>query len=120
MSNYSPRSLAYLGDAVFELWVRQHALGKIQNAEVWHKYVTDRVNGEFQCQLLDSIEATLSEAEKDIVREGRNAPISVSRRHNQQVYRKASGFENLIGHWHLNNPERLQEVLNQLLPLLDA
>ena len=120
MSDYSPRSLAYLGDAVLELWVRDYAIRHRQKAEGWHKFATSKVNAEFQCTLLDHIEHSLSEDEKEIIRQGRNAPISVGRRHNQQIYRKASGFETLIGHLHLSDPARLSELLTMLRPFLEA
>ena len=105
---------------MFELWVRDHAIRKIQNAELWHKYVTARVNGEFQCTLLDALDAHLTDEEKDLVRQGRNAPISVGRRNNPHVHRRASGFETLIGHLHLRDPQRLAALLAVLHPLLDT
>ena len=71
---YSPLTLAYLGDCVYELYVRSHLLQK-GNApiNVLHKRATKFVKASAQAEFFCKIEDKLTEKEKDIYRRGRNA-----------------------------------------------
>ena len=111
MTEMHIRNYAYLGDAVWELWVREHTILKTQNAKDLHKMTTDRVKAGFQAELLHDIESQLTEEEQEISRRGRNLPVPIARRSNQAEYRQATAFETLIGYWHTNNKDRLQEIL---------
>jgi len=113
-----PRALAYLGDTVFELFVREIAIAQASQTAQLHKFVTDRVNAQFQVQLLEQIEASLTEAETEIVRRGRNVAVSTGRRSQQALHRQATGFEALIGYLYLTDSKRLHDVLDQLKILL--
>ena len=55
------RNYAYIGDAVWELYVREHTIIKTQNSKDLHKMTTDRVKASFQAGLLQTIEAELNE-----------------------------------------------------------
>ena len=114
-----PRALAYVGDAVYELHVRELALAQgIQVAGDLHKFTIRRAKADFQVGLLSVLDAHLTDAEREVLRQGRNVTVSVARRANQALHRQASGFEALIGHWHLNAPARLQEMWQVLSPVL--
>ena len=101
------RNYAHIGDAVWEVFVREYTVRKTQNAKTLHKITTDRVNAEFQKQMLDIIWEHLSEDEQELARRGRNLPIPVGRKSIQAVYRQATAFEVLIGYWHLHDNNRL-------------
>lgn len=114
MEEIGLRHFAYLGDAVWELFVRERTILLTPNAGKLHKITTDFVKAKFQAQLLNELDNILTEEEKDLARRGRNLPIPVARRSNQSEYRLATAFETLIGWWYHNDKTRLDEVLNIL------
>ena len=61
------RNYAYLGDAVWELHIRQKTVVATNNAKKLHELTTARVKGSFQAYLLNELENILTEEEKDIV-----------------------------------------------------
>lgn len=105
-------SLAYLGDAVYELHVRLKYLQPPQTANVYHRLVVSDVRAESQAKQLDCLELSL--AESDLVRRGRNVAGSASRRIDPNVYQKATGFEALIGYLYLSDRDRLAQILQQI------
>ena len=98
-TQYSPLALAYLGDAVYELIVRKRVLQKgNRQVEKLHKESTGYVNAGAQAELMMKIENLLTDEEKAVYKRGRNANAHAAPK-NQDViaYRKATGFEALIG-----------------------
>ena len=112
MEEMNLRNYAYIGDAVWELFVREKTVKMTDNAKNLHKITTDFVKASYQAELLHSFEGKLTEEEKEISRRARNLPIPVGRRSNQTEYRQATAFEALIGWWYYYNKDRLQEFLN--------
>lgn len=110
MEEINLRNYAYLGDAVWELFVRDITAIMTQNANDLHKLTIDRVNAKFQHDLLMKIQSLLTEEELDILRRSRNLPVPVARRTNQSDYRMATAFEALIGWWYKNDETRLAEI----------
>lgn len=108
------RHLAYLGDAVWELFVRERTILQTPNAGILHKITTEKVKAAFQAELLQELDPQLTEEEKEIARRGRNLPIPVGRRSNQAEYRQATAFETLIGWWYYYDKNRLENVLQIL------
>jgi len=106
------RNYAYLGDAVWELFVREKTILRTNNAKNLHKMTTDLVNTHTQYALLQKIESVLTEEEAELVRRARNLPIPVGRRNIQAEYRQATAFEALIGWWYINDRQRLTDILN--------
>lgn len=109
-----PRALAYLGDAVYELYVRQEALRHETMVERLHEYVIQRVRAEYQADLLETWQEALSAEEQEVVRRARNMPVSVGRRSQQALHRQATAFEALVGYWYLTQPDRLTARLQAL------
>lgn len=114
MEEINLRNLAYLGDAVWELYIRKKTILLTSNAKNLHKITTDRVKASFQAELLLFLETDLNDCEKDIARRARNLPIPIARRSNQTEYRKATAFETLIGHWYLTDKTRLELIFSKL------
>ena len=106
------RLLAYLGDAVFELFERERAVLGAVNADTLHKAVVSRVNASAQSAMLEVLKESLSEKESDIVRRARNLKVSGPRRADQAEYRRATAFEALVGYLYLTNQSRLSEILD--------
>lgn len=111
----SPASLAYLGDAVYELYARTRCLLPPKRVADYHRQVVAQVRAETQAECLRSLEPHLTEAEREIVRRGRNAATGGPRRLSPELYQQATSLETLIGYLYLQDPQRLQ----QLLAILD-
>lgn len=118
MKEMSLRNYAYLGDAVWELFIREITMFRTQNSKELHKITTDLVNAKTQHALLLKIQDILTEEEMEILRRGRNLQVPVARKSNQSDYRMATAFEVLIGWWHKNNEARLKEIEEILLKFL--
>lgn len=100
-------TLAFIGDAVFELLSRSYVLehGSKQPDRL-HKHNTAIVNAAAQSAMLGAIEDKLSEEELGIYKRGRNASTATSARH-QTIgdYRRATGLEALFGYLYLTEQE---------------
>ena len=110
MEEMNLKSYAYIGDAVWELFVREIMVQKTQNAKELHKITTAHVNAVTQHKLLSEIENFLTEEELELLRRGRNLSVPIARKSNQSDYRMATAFEVLIGWWYKTNQERLIEI----------
>jgi ribonuclease-3 family protein len=110
----APNSLAYIGDAVYELYVRTHYLVPPKRIAVYHRQVVAQVRAETQATILEFLRGELTEAEQDIVRRGRNAATKHPRRLSPEIYRQATSLETLIGYLYLKNPQRLMKLLAKL------
>lgn len=106
----SPTALAYIGDAVYELYIRISLLMPPKRMANYHSQVVAQVRAESQAICLQTIEPYLTEQEKDILRRGRNACMGKPRRLSLRVYQQATSLETLIGYLHLTNPQRLNEL----------
>ena len=108
------RNYAHIGDAVWEVFVRENIIYKTQNSKTMHKLTIERVNGEFQGELLDFIELYLTDEEKDMVRRAKNIPTSSARKIGHAIHSKATAFEVLVGYNYINNKKRLNELYKVL------
>ena len=108
MQELSSRNLAHIGDAVWELFVREYTVFRTQNSKLLHSLTTERVRASFQAELFNLIYDELNENEQEIARRARNASIPVARKNIQSEYRQATAFEALIGFWNLNDKDRLK------------
>ncbi len=121
IKEYTPVKMAYIGDSVYELFIREYILNKYSypmkriNSEVV-KYV----NAKSQAYIVEKLE--LNEIEKLIVSKGKNIKSNPSSSSTTVYeYRLASGFEALVGALYLSkNDERLKEILCESLEVLDA
>lgn len=124
MKQLKSLALAYIGDAVYELFVREHLiqLGHVKPNQL-HQEAIKFVSGKAQATVISHWLATdfLTDEETAVVRRGRNAKgQSVPKNINVQTYRYSTGFEALIGyHYLLKNESRLYELLNQAIKFLE-
>lgn len=111
----SPTVLAFVGDAVMTLYVREH-LAKSSDAKAGrlHVLTAKTVCSKAQAELLDGIFGVLSEEEKEIFRRSRNTKThSVSKNGTLADYKKASGLEAVLGYHYLTgNFARCKEILD--------
>ena len=106
----SPAALAYLGDAVYELYVRTKFLFPPKRSHAYHQQVVAQVRAEAQSSHLQLLSPHLTSAELDVVRRGRNATNGRPRRLDPEVYQQATSFETLIGYLYVTDPQRLSEL----------
>ena len=111
----SPLVWAYMGDAVYEQFIREYIIqqGAAKNG-AYHRKSVKYVSAESQVKILKKLEDYLSEEEKSIVKRGRNShPHSHAKNADIVDYKWATGFEALIGYLYLTEQkERLYELLN--------
>jgi len=110
----NPLVLAYIGDAVYELYVRIYISkeGAIKTNAL-HKASISFVCAKAQANTLEKIEEFLTEEEQNIVRRGRNANSNtIPKNASVADYKKATAFEALIGYLFLKNEiKRLEEIV---------
>lgn len=114
MQEINLRNYAYLGDAVWELYIRGKTILKTNNAHNLHEITIQFVNTDFQSNLLQFLKPILTKEELELTRRARNLPIPVSRRSIQTKYRQATAFEALIGWLYKNNQNRYYELLSKI------
>ena len=111
---YNSLALAYIGDAIYEIIVREHVISKgNRQVEKMHRETVKFVNAAAQAELAEAIQDKLTDEEKAIYRRGRNATSHTVPK-NQSVgdYRKATGLEALIGWLYLKGEyERIMELV---------
>lgn len=111
VDDVSLRTLAHLGDAVFDLYEREKEVARSKSAKSMHLSVVSRVNAISQATLLLALEDKLTEREADLVRRARNMKTTNYKKVDQSVYRRATAFEALLGYLYVSDFERLREVL---------
>lgn len=117
-SQLNPLVLAYIGDAVFELAVRQYVAAQpSQRPNHLHRESVKFVSAKAQARSLQRIADQLTEEEADIVRRGRNAKSgSVPKNADILDYRHSTAFECLIGYLHYTRRfDRLEQLLGLIL-----
>ncbi|SFB33788.1 ribonuclease-3 family protein [Lentibacillus halodurans] len=118
-------ALAYMGDAVYEVYVREHLLktGKVKPDQL-HKEAVNFVSAKAQAAIilhwLDT--KKLTGEEESVVARGRNAKSgTVPKNTSVQTYRYGTAFEALIGYHHLlGNHERLAELLSAAVVFVEG
>jgi ribonuclease III family protein len=112
----SPSALAYLGDAVYELYVRRTFVFPPQRIQTYHQQVVSWVRAEAQAETLDRLVIHLTESELAVVKRGRNAAPQRLKRVDPEIYQKATALETLVGYLHLTDPNRLMALLATIAP----
>jgi len=107
----SPAAWAYLGDAVYELYVRTLYIVPPKRLHAYHELVVAQVRAETQARHLRSLFPYLNSTELAIVKRGRNAASGRSKRADAETYQAASSLETLVGYLYLTDPERLMQLL---------
>lgn len=107
----SPLQLAYIGDAVYELFVRTYLLGtKNISVNELHKEAIEYVKAKAQADIIHNLEDKLTEEEWQMVKRGRNAKSGTAPKNaNLLDYKYATGFETLVGFLYLT--ERYDRIL---------
>jgi len=119
----NPTELAFVGDAVFELLVREHlATSHPAAPAAMHRTGVEYVCARSQRQFLGCIEDLLDEEESAVVRRGRNASrVSVPRNTEPLDYRLATGLEALFGYlFLLGRGDRIRQLFARIVERHDT
>jgi len=119
----SPAVLAYVGDAVYELYVRIYLIDKgLSKAKRLHEEASGLVRAAKQADFLHRLESVLSEEEKDVARRGRNSKTGHYPKSSGVVeYRLSTGFEALLGYlFLLRREDRIGQLLEYLFGAFDT
>lgn len=110
-----PLALAFVGDSVHTLFVREH-LAKSGDFKVNQltRMTKEFINAGFQCKVFKAIEPLLCDDERDIAMRARNtAKGQTAKNYSVVEYNYATAFEAVVGYLYLTNQtERLQKILN--------
>ncbi|AVD41340.1 MULTISPECIES: Mini-ribonuclease 3 [Clostridioides] len=119
----SPLVLAYLGDTVYETYIREHLIRQNTQKKVndLHKLAIKYVKAKAQATIIHEIEIELTEEESKIYKRGRNQKSNTSPKNADIIdYKHATGFEALVGYLYLNNEiERLQYIINKGIKIIE-
>jgi ribonuclease-3 family protein len=114
IKTYSPLTLAFIGDGIYDIVIRTMIVEK-GNAPVnkLHKQVSNLVKAKAQMEIFHKIEPSLTEEELSIYKRGRNAKSFTSAKNASITeYRSATGFEALMGYLYLTDQfPRLVELV---------
>lgn len=111
---YSPLTLAYLGDAVYEMVIRTICVKRANmQTQKLHRKVTGYVSAKAQAKMMGALIGELTEEEEGIYRRGRNSkPYTKAKNASMEEYLKATGFEALVGYLYL---QKEYERMNALI-----
>lgn len=114
LRTYSPLTLAYIGDSIYDLVIRT-LLVKHGNAQPnkLHKRASAMVKASAQAEMIESLLPELTEEETAVYKRGRNAKsYTMAKNATMSDYRKATGFEALMGYLYL------KEDLGRMIELI--
>lgn len=122
IQEYSPLTLAYIGDGIYELLIRTLVVNEGNKpVQKLHKETSALVQASAQSKMMRRLQEELTEEEHAVYKRGRNAK-SVSPAKNQSVtdYRRATGFEALMGYLYLKKDwERMLKLVKTGLESLE-
>ncbi|WP_289050553.1 Mini-ribonuclease 3 [uncultured Acidaminococcus sp.] len=114
-----PVELAYIGDAVFSLYVRRRLLPVSSHVQVLHDLAARMVSAVMQARAMDALEGDLTEEESRIARRGRNTKSTVPKSASVREYRQGTAFEALMGSLYLmDQKERLHQLMDRSFVLI--
>lgn len=119
---YSPLTLAYIGDGIYDLIIRSLVVAKGNTrAGELHKRTSQLVKAKTQAEMAEVLLPFLTEEETDIYRRGRNAKSpTMAKNATMSDYRKATGFEALMGYLYLKDEfERIVELVKTGMEQMD-
>ncbi|MGD9887082.1 MAG: Mini-ribonuclease 3 [Bacilli bacterium] len=115
-------NLAYIGDAYFELFIREYLINKqITNQKELHKLSVSYVSASAHQKIITKLEQELTEEEMIIFKRGRNHKYHLSRKNVKlDEYLNSSGFEALIGYLYLKKDlDRLKFITNKAITIIE-
>ena len=120
MKDINVLALAYLGDAIYEVYIREYLIKKgICNVNILQKEAVKYVSAKNQSIILNKLilDQILTDDEVSIVYRGRNHKSHKAPKNTDiKTYKEATGFETLIGYLSINNKnDRIDDIMNYIL-----
>ena len=119
----SPLVLAYLGDTVYESYIREHLIRQNINRKVnnLHKLAIQYSKAKAQATIIHELEDELTEEEMKIFKRGRNQKSHTAPKNVDIIdYKYATGFEALIGYLYLSeDKERLEYIVKKGIEIIE-
>lgn len=119
MNQLNIKNYAHIGDAVYEVFIRERTIMLTSNLQKLHKLTVHFVNAGFQTELLEKLTPFLTDAELELARRARNIPTSSARRINKALHSSATSLEVVLGYNYIHNKERYLELCNIMEKLID-
>ena len=110
MQELNIKNYAHIGDAVYEVFIRERTIMMTSNLQRLHKLTVGYVNAKFQTELLEKLMPSLTEQEIELARRARNIPTSSSRRIDRALHSSATSLEVVLGYNYVHNKERYTEL----------
>lgn len=120
---YSPLTLAYIGDSIYDLVIRTVVVMRGNApANKLHHYTIRYVNATAQALLVDALLPELTEEEQVILKRGRNAkPYTKAKHATMAEYKKATALEALMGYLYLTGQEeRMLQLIRKGMDILET
>lgn len=115
-ASLSPLVLAYVGDAVYELYVRARLLAPGVPVDALHQRCVRWVSAQGQEKVWEAVRDLLRPEEREVARRARNAKATAPRTATVAAYRRATALEAVVGYLHLTGQEsRIEELLGPVL-----
>ena len=116
LESYSPLTLAYIGDAIYDLVIRTVVVGRANRpANILHHITVKYVSAGAQARIVTALQERFTQEEQEVYRRGKNAkPHTMAKNASPGDYRKATGFEAVLGWLYLKNEvERVLELVRE-------
>ncbi len=116
LESYSPLTLAYIGDAIYDLVIRTVVVGRANRpANILHHITVKYVSAGAQARIVTALQERFTQEEQEVYRRGKNAkPHTTAKNASPGDYRKATGFEAVLGWLYLKNDmERILELVRE-------
>ncbi len=120
--NLSTTAFAYMGDGVYEVFVRRKIIDRGQvHADGLHKIAIKYVSAKGQAKAIKAMQDILTEEEKTFVRRSRNKKVTTKAKNvDMMTYKWATAFESLIGYLYLTEDEdRLNFLMEKAMEAID-
>ena len=112
----SPLALAYIGDTVYDLYVRRYLVAnRMGRVEHLHKLASGVVNARAQAEAAALLLPQFTGREKEIFRSGHNAKSIPPRNMSREDYAMATGLEAVVGYLHLNGMTERTDALFRII-----
>lgn len=119
MQELNIKNYAHIGDAVYEVFIREKTIMMTSNLAKLHKLTVHFVNASFQTELLEKLMSSLTEKEQGLARRARNIPTSTHRRIDRALHSSATALEVVLGYNYIHNKERYNELCNLMETFID-
>ncbi len=110
MQELNIKNYAHIGDAVYEVFIREKTIMMTSNLNKLHKYTVHFVNAKYQSELLEKLIPYFTEKELDLVRRARNIPTSSARRIDRTLHSSATSLEVVLGYNYIHDKKRYNEI----------